>query len=114
VRVIVNPGGTNERFAREHITQATIVLHPDNRTIFPEITAGRADVMITDGLEVRLQTRLHPELASTMAEPFTRAGKAILLPLGSELTARVDAWLVPQIDRGQIVERLEQALQGAP
>jgi hypothetical protein len=49
-----------------------------------------------------------------MAEPFTRAGKAILLPLGSELTARVDAWLVPQIDRGQIVEQLEQALQGAP
>jgi cyclohexadienyl dehydratase len=112
VRVIVNPGGTNERFAREHITQATIVLHPDNRTIFPEITAGRADVMITDGLEVRLQTRLHPELSATMAEPFTRAGKAILLPLGSELTARVDAWLVPQIDRGQIVEQLEQALTG--
>ena len=110
VRVIVNPGGTNERFARARIQRATIILHPDNRTIFQEITAGRADVMITDGLEVRLQVRRHPELAATMAEPFTRAGKAIMLPLGSDLTARVDAWLVPQIDRDQIAVRLEQAL----
>jgi cyclohexadienyl dehydratase len=109
----VNPGGTNERFAREHIKRATLVLHPDNRTIFQEIVAGRADVMITDGIEVRLQTRRHPELAATMSEPFSRAGKAILLPLGSELTARVDAWLVPQVNSGHIAERLEQALAGA-
>jgi len=113
VRVIVNPGGTNERFAREHIKRATIVLHPENRTIFQEIVAGRADVMITDGIEVRLQTRRHPELAPTMTEPFTRAGKAILLPAGSELTVRVDAWLVPQVNRGQMTERLRQALDGA-
>ena len=113
VRVIVNPGGTNERFVRENLTRATIVLHPDNRSIFQEIIAGRADAMITDGIEVRLQTERHPELAATMAEPFTRAGKAILLPLNSELTTRVDAWLVPQINRGQIAERLEQALVGA-
>ncbi len=113
VRVIVNPGGTNERFVRENLTRATIVLHPDNRSIFQEIIAHRADVMITDGIEVRLQTERHTELAATMAEPFTRAGKAILLPLNSELTTRVDAWLVPQINRGQIAERLEQALVGA-
>ena len=112
VRVIVNPGGTNERFVREHITRATTVLHPDNRTIFQEIVAGRADVMITDGIEVQLQTRRHPELASTRAEPFTRFGKAILLAPGSELTARIDTWLVPQIDRGEITARLERALAG--
>lgn len=112
VRVIVNPGGTNERFVREHLSRATIMLHPDNRTIFQEITAGRADVMITDSIEVRLQTRRHPDLAATMAEPFTRAGKALLLPPGSELTARVDRWLAPQVDRGEIGARLEQALAG--
>jgi cyclohexadienyl dehydratase len=110
VRMIVNPGGTNERFTREKITRATIVLHPDNRSIFQEIIAGRADVMMTDGIEVRLQTRRYPELAGTMAEPFTRAGKAILLAPGSELTARVDAWLVQPVNRGQIAERLERAL----
>ncbi len=113
VRVVVNPGGTNERFVREQIKRATIVLHPDNRSIFEEIVAGRADVMITDGVEVRLQTRRHPALAATMAEPFTRAGKAILLAPNSELTARVDAWLGPQVNRGEIVGRLERALADA-
>lgn len=113
VRVIVNPGGTNERFVREHIQRAAIVLHPDNRTIFQEIVAGRADVMITDGIEVRLQTRRHSELRGTMATPFTRAGKAILLSTGSELTARVDAWLAAHVDRGEIARRLEQELDTA-
>lgn len=68
---------------------------------------------MTDGIEVRLQTGRYPELVGTMAEPFTRAGKAILLSPGSELTARVDAWLVPPANRGQIAERLERALDGA-
>lgn len=113
VRVIVNPGGTNERFVREQLKRATIVLHPDNRTIFQEIVAGRADLMITDGIEVKLQTRRHPELAATRTEPFTRAGKAIMLSTGSELTSRVDAWLAPQVSRDEIAGRLERALAGA-
>jgi len=113
VRVVVNPGGTNERFAREYIQRATIVLHPDNRSIFEEIVAGRVDVMMTDGIEVKLQERRQPMLSATRTEPFTRTGKAVLLMPGSELTARVDAWLVPQINGGQIAARLEQALDKA-
>jgi len=93
VRVIVNPGGTNERFAREHLKQATIVLHADNRTIFDELVSGRADVMITDSVEARLQERRHPELEITVAEPFTHAAKAILIPRGSDLAGRIDALL---------------------
>lgn len=111
VRVIVNPGGTNERFVREKIKRAKLIVHPDNRTIFDEIIAGRADVMITDGVEVRLQERRHPELKGTMPEPFTRTGKAILLPPKSDLTPRVDAWLKPQLDRDQIVAQLARALE---
>ncbi|HUD52094.1 transporter substrate-binding domain-containing protein, partial [Parvibaculum sp.] len=43
VRLVVNPGGTNEKFARAHIHAATVILHPDNTTIFQEIVDGRAD-----------------------------------------------------------------------
>ena len=43
VRVIVNPGGTNERYAREHLRAAAVRLHSDNRSVFEEIAAGRAD-----------------------------------------------------------------------
>src|SRR5690606_40866418 len=57
VRVVVNPGGTNEKFARERLKRATIVQHPDNNTIFDEIIAGRADLMITDAAETRWQAR---------------------------------------------------------
>jgi hypothetical protein len=64
-------------------------------------------------VEVRLQTRRHPELHATTATPFTRVGKAILLPLHSELTARVNAWLTPQIEGSEISQHLEDELAGA-
>ncbi|MDT0319247.1 transporter substrate-binding domain-containing protein [Streptomyces millisiae] len=95
VRVIVNPGGTNERFVNENIERATVVRHPDNTTIFEEIVAGRADVMITDGSETRYQETLHPELCAIAPDdPFTFAEKAYLLPRGDEeFRAYVDQWL---------------------
>jgi cyclohexadienyl dehydratase len=110
VRVIVNPGGTNERFVRDHLRQATILVHPDNRTIFAEIVARRADVMITDGTEVQLQQRRHPELVGTMPHLLTRAEKAVLLPHQSSLTPVVDAWLRPQIESGWVSAQLQRAV----
>lgn len=50
-RVIVNPGGTNERFTREHIKSAGIQINNDNVTIFDEIAKGDADLMMTDASE---------------------------------------------------------------
>jgi len=113
VRVIVNPGGTNERFVRERLRHAEIVLHPDNRTIFTALAEGRADVMFTDGIEVRLQARRDPRLAGTLAAPLTRAGKAVLLPRDADLRPAVDAWLEPLVAGGAVAERLERALAEA-
>lgn len=113
VRVIVNPGGTNERFVRERLHRAEIVLHPDNRTIFKALAEGRADVMFTDGIEVRLQSRRDPRLGGTLAEPLTRAGKAVLLPRDADWRAAVDAWLGPLVQSGAVAERLERALAEA-
>jgi cyclohexadienyl dehydratase len=58
--VIANPGGTNERFDRARLHEAEIVVYPDNLTIFDELAAGRADLMITDASETRFQAKLHP------------------------------------------------------
>lgn len=113
VRVVVNPGGTNERFVRERIKRASIRVHPDNRTIFDEILARRADVMITDGVEVRLMTLRHPELCGTMKSPFTQAPKAVMLPRGSDLTRKLNDWLEPQAMSGALQTQLEQALNEA-
>lgn len=113
VRVIVNPGGTNERFARENLPRSSLLVFPDNRAIFGEILAGRADVMVTDGVEVRLQSARHPGLCGTRDEPFTRSDKAWMLPRGAELTATVAEWLRPRVTSGEISRRLESAIAGA-
>jgi cyclohexadienyl dehydratase len=60
IRVIVNPGGTNERFTRANIKIAEIRVYADNVTVFDEIASGHADVMITDASETRYQQKLHP------------------------------------------------------
>ncbi|KAB2340408.1 transporter substrate-binding domain-containing protein [Actinomadura rudentiformis] len=95
VRVIVNPGGTNEKFAKANIRNATIITHPDNNTIFDEIVAGRADVMMTDGSETKYQAKLHPELCAINPDkPFTFAEKAYLLPRGDEeFQEYTDQWV---------------------
>jgi cyclohexadienyl dehydratase len=60
VHVIVNPGGTNERFDRAHLQKATIIQWSDNATIFDALVEGKADLMITDAVETRVQAKLHP------------------------------------------------------
>jgi cyclohexadienyl dehydratase len=112
VRVIVNPGGTNERFVRERIKRASIVVHTDNRTVFDEIIAGRADVMLTDGIEVALQVRRHPQLCGTMQTPLTQTSKAIMLPRAG-WQDDVNAWLESQLQSGQVRDQLQRALRAA-
>jgi chorismate mutase-like protein len=111
VRLIVNPGGTNERFARAHAPHATLTVFPDNVTIFDRIVAGDADVMITDAIEARLQQRLHPQLCAIHPEaPFDFSEKAFLLPRDVALKAYVDQWLHQAIESGAFARANEQWL----
>jgi len=68
VRVIVNPGGSNERFARANFKSATLTLHPENLTIFDEILAKRADVFVTEAAEALTQQKLNPGLCAINPE----------------------------------------------
>ncbi len=47
VRVMVNPGGLNEQFARENLPQSTLIIHHVNQEIPGLVASGIADVMIT-------------------------------------------------------------------
>jgi len=94
VRVIVNPGGTNESFARAHLHQAPIQVFPDNARIFDQIVNGQADVMITDAVETRLQQSLHKELCAIHPDqPFNTTDIAYLLPRDLIWKAYVDQWI---------------------
>ncbi|MFM0216027.1 MULTISPECIES: transporter substrate-binding domain-containing protein [Paraburkholderia] len=94
-RVIVNPGGTNERFAKQFLSHASMTVYPDNVTIFKEILAGKADVMVTDASETLLQQKLNPGLCAVHPQkPFQYGEKAWLLPRGDVAFQQyVDQWL---------------------
>ncbi|HEX7416643.1 MAG TPA: transporter substrate-binding domain-containing protein [Steroidobacteraceae bacterium] len=110
VRVIVNPGGTNQQFVQENLRHAKIVVFADNRTIFEEIRAGRADVMITDDVEVALQAHRHADLCATLRSSLTHADKAILLPRDPAFIDAVNRELAVSIARGEPARMLGQAL----
>ena len=80
--------GTNQRFVNANILKAAVTVWPDNRTVFAEIAEGRADVMFTDGIEVRLQSAQLPTLCGSMPAQ-TYLDKAYLLPR----IERDEAWL---------------------
>ena len=79
VHVIVNPGGTNERFDRAHLQKATIIQWSDNATIFDALVEGKADLMITDAVE----TRSPGETASR--RPMPSPSERAVRPFGTRL-----------------------------
>ena len=111
VRVIVNPGAANEAFARANFRQADLHVHTDNATVFDEIIAKRADVMVTDGIEADHQGIVHKgELCPTdVPAPFTRLEKAYWMPKDLELLAVVNDWLAQEKASGAWDRILDQA-----
>jgi len=95
VRVIVNPGGSNERFARANIKVASLIVHAENLTIFDEILANHADVFVTEAAEALTQQRLHPSLCAINPDrPLQYGEMAFLLPRNDAvMKAFVDQWL---------------------
>ncbi len=110
VQIVENPGGTNEGFARRTVHAASVHIHPDNRTIFDELLAGRADVMFTDETEVTLAIRHHRELCRLLAEAYEITDKAFLLPREPAWAAAIDGWLGPELGRGVPAELLQDYL----
>ncbi|WP_298956719.1 transporter substrate-binding domain-containing protein [uncultured Methylobacterium sp.] len=113
VRVVFNPGGTNERFARANFPDANQRLHPDNRTIFEEVAENRADVFVSDGAEVDYQSRRHPGVLCPAAVPdsFDHADKAYWMTRDPALKQAVDAWLAPALKSGAYERALAAAAE---
>jgi cyclohexadienyl dehydratase len=113
VRVVTNPGGTNQRFAEERLRRARVSVHPDNLTVFRELIEGRADVMITDSEEATYRARVHPELERALPDgAFDRSEKGILLPRDPALQDAVDAWLLRLEASGELARVIGRGLAG--
>ena len=111
VRVIYNPGGTNETFAKANASHAQQILFPNNATIFEEIVANHADVMMTDAVETRLQQKLHPELCAIHPDtPFDTSELAYMLPRDLVFQQFVNRWLHIQSLNGERTRALSKWL----
>lgn len=79
VRVVENPGGTNESFAETRMTAAAITLVPDNASAFAALENGTADVMFTDSIEARWHESQHEGLCAVHPDqPYTQVAKVFL------------------------------------
>ena len=108
VRVIFNPGGTNESFARENFPKATLILNEDNITIFQKLIDKEADVMVTDAIETRIQEQIHKELeAVNPNKPFNSFDFGYLIQKDSVFKGVIDEWLLVK-KQDSIVEKLLQ------
>jgi len=111
VRIIVNPGGTNYQYAFSTFKHASLRIHNDNRTIFRQIIDGSADVMITDDIEVQLQTARHSTLCAAMpGSNLTYSQKGYLLPQDIILLQYVNQWLSQRLGDGTIARTFKQHL----
>jgi len=95
--------GKTERFAKQYFTHATLTVYPDNVTIFKQILAGKADVMVTDASETLLQQKLNPGLCSVHPDkPFQFGEKAYMVPRGDVVFQQyVDQWLHLALSTGE-------------
>lgn len=106
VWMVVNPGGTNEKFDRADVHTAGIRVHPDNVTIFDEVPGGAAGVMIADGPETLRQQKLHPGVLCAVHpdKSFDFAEKAYRLQRDVAFVAFVDQWLHISDETGATVK----------
>ena len=71
--VMVNPGGTNERFVLANIKNAKVVTHPANAEIPGKVADGLADVMITEAYEAVVYSKLDSRLYGAFIDkPLTK------------------------------------------
>ena len=85
VRVMINPGGTNEKFAHANLKKAKLIVHQDNADIPQQVAEGNADIMITETVEAARYIELNDKLAAPlMKAPFTRHSCGILMQKGDQ------------------------------
>ena len=105
-----NPGGLNEKFARENLPNATLIIHDINQEIPGLIASGEADVMITEVMEAGYYVGQDDRLAAPLIyEPFTNGQLGVLMPKGSEdLLEYVNQFLADEKKKGRLDELAEQ------
>ncbi|MBR4324249.1 MAG: transporter substrate-binding domain-containing protein [Bacteroidales bacterium] len=110
VRVMINPGGLNEKFARANLPNATLIVYDKNEEIPSQVSEGKADVMITEITEAPYYIKTDPRLAAPLLNaPFTHGEIGVLMQKNKpELLAKVNAIILQMKQDGTLKQLHEK------
>lgn len=114
VRVIKNPGGTNEAYVLAHLKNAEVSTYDKNAEIPGLIADGKGDVMITETYEALHYSKADPRLAAIFVDhPLTPVNQlGFLLPKDDADYTRVMQFVWGlQESRGELRKAAQQWLQ---
>jgi len=114
VRVIKNPGGTNETFVLENLKAAQVSTHEKNAEIPALIAEGKGDVMITETYEALHYAKADPRLyAAFIAQPLTPPNTlGFMLPKDDADYSRVMEFVWSLVDsRGGVKQAADKWLK---
>ena len=108
VRVMINPGGTNEKFARANLQKAQLIVFEKNAEIPHQISIGNADIMITETVEALNYIKLDNNLAAPLLDkPFTLHSCGILMQKGDQEFLNYINFVLAELRMDGTLERLE-------
>lgn len=108
VKVMVNPGGTNEKFAREHLPHATLLVHEQNAEIPGLVAEGKADIMITETMEAVRYTRMDKRLGAPLVDkPFTKSQFGVLMAKGDQDFLNYVNFVLAELEMNGTMQELE-------
>ena len=101
-----NPGGLNEKFAREHLPKAKLIIRNVNYEIPKLIDTGVADVMITEIIEAKYYSNINKNLSAPLADtPFTKGQIGMLIPKKNKILLKfTNKFINDEIKSGRIEE----------
>ena len=112
VRVMVNPGGLNEKFANENLPHATIIVYDKNEEIPNQVAEGNADVMITEITEAPWYVQNDPRLAAPLLNtPFTHGEIGVLMRKGQDDLLLIVNNTIRQMKSDGTLRRLHEKYQ---
>ncbi|MCR4666879.1 MAG: transporter substrate-binding domain-containing protein [Desulfovibrio sp.] len=109
VKVMVNPGGLNEKFAHEKLPHANIIVYPRNEEIPEQVAIGNADVMITEITEAPYYVKRDSRLAAPLLDqPFTHGEIGILMRRGQKDLLQIANTVIADMKRDGSLRKLHE------
>ncbi|MBA2651267.1 MAG: transporter substrate-binding domain-containing protein [Tatlockia sp.] len=94
VKLAVNPGGTNDKFIKEKIQYANVIMYTDIEAIFNDLDTANFDVMITDRIEALYRQAKHANLVVVNPEQLLTSNfKGYMFKKNDVLKKIIDGWL---------------------